>query len=124
MPRFRTLDQLEPDGKPVLLRVDFNVPMKNGRVTDATRIERALPTIRELKAKGAKVVLLSHFGRPKGKCVPEMSLAPLVEPISAALGGETVGFASDCVGPAAEAAAAALQPAQVLLLENLRFHAG
>ncbi|MEX2632058.1 MAG: phosphoglycerate kinase [Tistlia sp.] len=124
MPRFKTLDQLQPDGKAVLVRVDFNVPMKDGRVTDATRIERALPTIRDLQAKGAKVVLLSHFGRPKGRRVPELSLAPLVEPLAQALGGEAVAFASDCVGDAAERAVADLAPGRVLLLENLRFHEG
>ncbi len=124
MPRFRTLDQLEPADQAVLVRVDFNVPMRDGKVTDTTRIERALPTLRDLKAKGAKVVLLSHFGRPKGQRVPEMSLKPLVGPLSAALGGEAVGFAADCVGEAAEQAVAELEPGQVLLLENLRFHAG
>jgi phosphoglycerate kinase len=124
MPRFKTLDDLEPAGRAVLVRVDFNVPMKDGRVTDATRIERALPTIRDLQAKGAKVVLLSHFGRPKGKRVPEMSLAPLVEPLSRALGGEAVAFASDCIGAPAEQAASELAAGGVLLLENLRFHAG
>lgn len=123
MPRFKTLDDLEPAGRAVLVRVDFNVPMQDGRVTDATRIERALPTIRDLQAKGAKVVLLSHFGRPKGERVPEMSLAPLVEPLSRALGGEAVAFASDCVGAQAEQAVSGLSAGGVLLLENLRFHA-
>jgi len=124
MPAFRTLDQLDVSGKTVLVRVDFNVPMADGQVTDATRIERAVPTIRRLTEAGAKVVLLSHFGRPKGKRVADQSLRPLVEPLSRALGGQTVAFAEDCVGPAAEAAVAALPPGGVLLLENLRFHAG
>src|SRR5258705_5196772 len=100
---FKTLDDLEVSGKRVLVRVDLNVPMKDGKVTDATRIERAAPTIAELAAKGAKVVVLSHFGRPDGKPVAEMSLRPLVEPLAAAL-GKPVAFAEDCIGPLAEAA--------------------
>src|SRR5258708_881011 len=95
---FKTLDDLDVSGKRVLVRVDLNVPMKDGRVTDATRIERAVPTLAELAAKGAKVVVLSHFGRPDGKRVPEMSLKPLVEPLSQAL-GKPVAFAEDCIGP-------------------------
>lgn len=118
---FKTIDQVDVAGKRVLVRVDLNVPMKDGRVTDATRIERAVPTLAELTGKGAKVIVLSHFGRPDGKRVPEMSLKPLVEPLAAAL-GKPVAFAEDCVGPIAEAAVAALKPGEVLLLENLRFH--
>ena len=118
---FKTIDQVEIAGKRVLVRVDLNVPMKNGKVTDATRIERAVPTLIELADKGAKVVVLSHFGRPDGKRVPEMSLKPLVEPLAEAL-GKPVAFAEDCVGPLAEAAVAALKAGEVLLLENLRFH--
>ena len=100
---------------------DLNVPMKNGKVTDATRIERAAPTVAELANKGARVVVLSHFGRPDGKRVPEMSLRPLVEPLAAAL-GKPVAFAEDCIGPQAEDAVRALNAGKVLLLENLRFH--
>ena len=118
---FRTIDALDVSGKRVLVRVDLNVPMKNGKVTDATRIERAVPTIAELAAKGARVVVLSHFGRPDGKRVPEMSLKALLEPLSAAL-GKPVAFAEDCVGPQAEDAVRAMKPGDVLLLENLRFH--
>ena len=118
---FKTIDQVDVAGKRVLVRVDLNVPMKNGQVTDATRIERAVPTLIELADKGAKVVVLSHFGRPDGKRVPEMSLKPLVEPLATAL-GKPVAFAEDCVGPIAEAAVAALKPGEVLLLENLRYH--
>jgi phosphoglycerate kinase len=121
MSNFKTIDSERVQGKRVLVRVDLNVPMKNGKVTDATRIERAAPTLRELADKGAKVVVLSHFGRPDGKRVPEMSLKPLIEPLSKAL-GKPVAFADDCVGPQAEAAVKALQPGDVLLLENLRFH--
>jgi phosphoglycerate kinase len=118
---FKTLDDLDVSGKRVLVRVDLNVPMKNGKVTDATRIERAVPTLAELAAKGARVIVLSHFGRPDGKRVPEMSLKPLVEPLSKAL-GRPVAFAEDCIGPVAEEAARGLKPGEVLLLENLRFH--
>jgi phosphoglycerate kinase len=121
MSDFRTIDAEKVKDKRVLVRVDLNVPMKNGKVTDATRIERAAPTLSELSSKGAKVIVLSHFGRPDGKRVPEMSLKPLVEPLSKAL-GKPVAFADDCVGPAAEAAVSALKPGEVLLLENLRFH--
>jgi phosphoglycerate kinase len=118
---FKTIDSLAVSGKRVLVRVDLNVPMKNGQVTDATRIERVAPTLKELAGKGARVVVLSHFGRPDGKRVPEMSLKPLVEPLSKAL-GMPVAFADDCVGAAAEAAVRALKNGEVLLLENLRFH--
>lgn len=124
MSRFRTIDDLAVEGKRVLLRVDLNVPMKDGQVSDATRIARLLPTIGELRARGARVILLSHFGRPKGASVPEMSLAPLVAPLSAALDSPAVAFAEDCVGPEAAAAVAAVVDGGVLLLENLRFHAG
>src|SRR5258708_5760558 len=118
---FKTLDDLEVSGKRVLVRVDLNVPMKNGKVTDAPRIERAVPALAELAAKGARGIVLSHFGRPDGKRVPEMSLKPLVEPLSTAL-GRPIAFAEDCIGPVAEEAARALKPGDVLLLENLRFH--
>ncbi|WP_421995049.1 phosphoglycerate kinase [Reyranella sp.] len=118
---FNTIDTIDLAGKRVLVRVDLNVPMKAGKVTDATRIERAAPTLKELAAKGARVVVLSHFGRPDGKRVPEMSLKPLVEPLAAAL-GKPVAFAEDCIGPLAEDAVRTLKPGDVLLLENLRFH--
>jgi len=121
MTKFKTIDSEKVQGKRVLVRVDLNVPMKNGKVTDATRIERAAPTLKELADKGAKVVVLSHFGRPDGKRVPEMSLKPLVEPLAKAL-GKPVAFAEDCIGPQAETAVKALKPGEVLLLENLRFH--
>ncbi len=121
---FATLDEIEVAGKRVLVRVDLNVPMPDGRVGDRTRIDRVAATLSELVAGGARVVLLSHFGRPKGKPVPAMSLAPLAQPLSDALGGHAVAFASGCVGEAAESAVAALADGEVLLLENLRFHAG
>jgi phosphoglycerate kinase len=121
---FATIDQVDVKGKRVLLRADLNVPMKDGKVEDATRIERLAPTIRELADKGARVVVLSHFGRPKGKPDPKESLRPLVPALQAALGGRTVHFADDCIGAAAERAADALRPGEVLLLENTRFHKG
>jgi phosphoglycerate kinase len=123
MPRFRTLDDLDVAGKRVLLRADLNVPMQDGKVSDATRIERLVPTIEELIAKRAKIVVMSHFGRPKGKPDPAFSLRPLVAPLSAALGGRSVAFAEDCVGPAAQRVVDALPEGGVALLENLRFHA-
>jgi phosphoglycerate kinase len=121
MSDFKTIDSERVQGKRVLVRVDLNVPMKNGTVTDATRLSRAAPTLKELADKGARVIVLSHFGRPDGKHVPEMSLRPLVEPLATAL-GKPVAFADDCIGPQAEAAVKALKPGDVLLLENLRFH--
>ncbi|KQP23693.1 phosphoglycerate kinase [Methylobacterium sp. Leaf102] len=124
MTAFRTLDDAGAlNGKRVLLRVDVNVPMENGRVTDATRIERIVPTIHEIVDKGGRVVLLAHFGRPKGKPVASESLKPVVATIAAHL-GRPVAFAEDCVGPAATEAVGALKDGQVLLLENTRFHAG
>src|SRR6266850_1751334 len=123
MLRFRTLDELDVANKRVLLRADLNVPVKDGKVTDATRIERLAPTIEVLLAKNAKVIVMSHFGRPKGPD-PALSLRPLVEPLSRAIGGRPVQFAPDCVGPEAERVVAALKPGEVALLENLRFHKG
>jgi len=124
MADFRTLDELDPAGKRVLVRVDLNVPMANGEVTDATRIERAAETIVELSGKGARVVVLSHFGRPKGRAESSMSLAPIAPELSKALGGTPVAVAPDCVGPVALAAIAELADGGILLLENLRFHKG
>ena len=123
MTSFNTLDDIDLSGKRVLTRVDLNVPMENGRVTDATRIERVLPTIRDIAARGGKVVLLAHFDRPKGKVVPEMSLAGVVSTLSQLL-GKNVSFGTDCIGPMAEAAVSALKNGDVVLLENTRFHAG
>ncbi|MEZ5824393.1 MAG: phosphoglycerate kinase [Geminicoccaceae bacterium] len=124
MAEFRTLDGLDVSGRRVLVRVDFNVPMQDGEVTDATRIERAATTIRELSEGGAKTVIMSHFGRPKGTEQPSMSLAPIAPVLAEVLGGRPVAFTSDCIGDEAEAAVASLQPGDILLLENLRFHAG
>jgi phosphoglycerate kinase len=123
MPDFRTLDDGDFAGKRVLLRVDLNVPVKDGKVTDATRIERVAPTIRELSDKRAKVILLAHFGRPKNGPDPALSLRPIAAAVGAAI-GRGVGFAGDCIGEAARAAVAGMAEGDVLLLENTRFHKG
>jgi phosphoglycerate kinase len=122
MGSFRTLDQADVKGKRVLLRVDLNVPMENGKVTDATRIERVAPTITELAGKGAKVVILAHFGRPKGPD-PKESLKPVAAAVEHVV-KRPVAFAEDCIGPTAEAAIAAMKPGDILCLENTRFHKG
>ena len=121
---FRTLDDVSDlSGKAALVRVDFNVPMEDGNVTDDTRLKAALPTIHRLREAGAKVVLLAHFDRPKGERVPSMSLKPVVQPLELLLHGP-VRFADDCVGDEAKAAVADLDAGGVLLLENVRFHKG
>ncbi len=121
---FLTLDDINANGKRILVRVDLNVPLTgDGTVSDATRIERVAPTITELAAKGGKVILLAHFGRPKGASVPEMSLRPIAQAVSNVVGRE-VAFADDCIGLAAESAIAAMKDGDVLLLENTRFHKG
>ena len=121
---FKTLDDVSDlHGKTALVRVDFNVPMDNGVITDDTRLRVAVPTIQKLLAKGAKVALLAHFDRPKGKVVPEMSLRPIAAPLSALI-GKTVAFARDCVGPEAIDLLKSIPADAVALLENVRFHAG
>ena len=122
MAKFRTIDDLDVKSKRVLVRADLNVPMKDGIVTDTSRIDRQAPTIRDLAARGARFIVCSHFDRPKGKVVPSMSLAPVAAPLAKAV-DRPVAFASDCVGPVAEEAAAKLKDGEVLLLENTRFHA-
>jgi phosphoglycerate kinase len=119
---FRRIEDA-PNNKTALVRVDFNVPMADGRVSDDTRLRAALPTIRALQAKNCKIALLAHFDRPKGKRVPEMSLRPVAAPLAKLLGAH-VTFADDCVGEAAKAAISALPADSVILLENTRFHAG
>ncbi|MEO0999295.1 MAG: phosphoglycerate kinase [Pseudomonadota bacterium] len=120
---WKTLDEVALAGRRVLIRVDINVPVEDGRVTDATRIEKIVPTVRDVTAAGGRAILLAHFGRPKGKRVPEMSLALTQGALEAALGAP-VAFAGDCIGAEAEAAVAALPEGGVLLLENTRFHGG
>ncbi len=120
---WKTLDEMDLSGKVVLVRVDINVPVENGKVTDTTRIDKIVPTVKDIMEAGGKPVLLAHFGRPKGKVVPEMSLRPLVPALSQALGCP-VQFAEDSIGGPAKKAVAALQAGEVLLLENTRFHAG
>ncbi|MGB0498014.1 MAG: phosphoglycerate kinase [Rubricella sp.] len=117
------LQEMELAGKRVLVRLDLNVPMEDGRITDDTRITRAAPTVKAILQAGGTPVILSHFGRPKGKVVPEMSLKPLVEPLAKAVGA-FVRFAPDCTGPVAAEAVAATPAGDAILLENTRFHAG
>ena len=123
----RTIDQLIEngiEGRLILLRADLNVPLdENMNVGDKTRLERVLPTLRELSAAGARIAILSHFGRPKGNIVPEMSLAPVAKALGQLLGSD-VALTSDCIGEAAEAACKALKPGDILVLENTRFHPG
>jgi phosphoglycerate kinase len=120
---FRTLDDANVAGKRVLLRVDLNVPMENGKVTDATRIDRVLPTIREIATKGGRIILLAHFGRPKGGPDEANSLRPVAAALAERL-ATPVAFAPDCVGEAATSAIAAMEDGDALLLENTRFHKG
>jgi phosphoglycerate kinase len=120
---FHTLEDAELQGKRALVRVDFNVPMADGEVSDDTRLRAAVPTIEKLRAGGAKVILLAHFDRPKGKVVASMSLKPIAGALAKVL-DRPVAFAEDCIGPKARAAVNALEPGGVLLLENVRFHAG
>jgi phosphoglycerate kinase len=119
----KTLDDVAVSGLRVLVRADLNVPVQNGQIADLTRIERLAPTIRELSDKGAKVIVCSHFDRPKGKPDPALSLRPMAAALSAVL-GKPVTFAEDCIGPAAEQAVAQLTDGEILVLENTRFHAG
>jgi phosphoglycerate kinase len=123
MSNFRTLDHADVKSKRVLLRVDLNVPIHDGKVSDATRIERVLPTIRELSDKGGRVILLAHFGRPKGGADVANSLRPVAAAVSEHL-GRPVGFAADCIGDVAVEAIAKMNDGDVLLLENTRFHKG
>src|SRR5215470_14793632 len=119
---FHTLDEADLHGKRVLLRVDLNVPMENGQVSDATRLERVAPTIAEIADKGGKVILLSHLGRPKGRNSKD-SLKPVAGALASVL-NRPVDFADDCIGPTAEAAVNAMKSGDVVCLENTRFHSG
>lgn len=124
MTEFKTIDDLAVQGKRVLVRADLNVPIRDGRVGDATRIERTAPGLIELAGKGAKVIVLSHLGRPGGRVDDGLSLRPVAEALGHALGGQTVAFSADCIGGQAEAAVAAMREGDIVLLENLRFHGG
>jgi phosphoglycerate kinase len=119
----KSVTDIEVKGKRVLVRVDYNVPIKDGKVADDTRIVAAMPTLKYLLDQGAAVILCSHLGRPKGVPDPQYSLKPVADHLSALL-GKPVAFAKDCIGPEAEKAAQSLKPGDVLLLENTRFHAG
>ena len=120
---FRTLDGVDVNAKRALVRVDFNVPMHDGKVTDDSRVRAALPTIERLREGGAKVILIAHFDRPKGRRVETMSLKPVAAPLSKLIGAP-VAFAGDCVGDQVRVAVGAMNNGDVLLLENLRFHPG
>ena len=122
MSTFKTLDDLDVAGKTVLVRADLNVPMSDGKVSDTTRLDRLAPTLVELADKNAKVVIMSHFGRPKGKRTEKDSLKPVAAALSISLDGRPVGFADDCIGAPAASAVEALPLGGVLVLENLRFH--
>lgn len=124
MKPFKTLDDMgDIAGKVVLVREDLNVPMKDGAVTDDTRLRAAVPTINELADRGAKILILAHFGRPKGERNPNYSLGPVADPLASVL-GRPVRFIADCVGSIAETAVADMQPGEIALLENTRFYAG
>src|SRR5258705_1302165 len=120
MPKFRTLDDVDVKGKRVLLRIDLNVPMEQGHVSDATRLERVATTIIEISGKGGKVMLLAHFGRPKGRD-PKGSLKPVAAALAQVI-ERPIGFADDCIGEAAQKAVAAMKDGDILCLENTRFH--
>jgi len=122
MTAFRTIDDLDVAGKRVLVRADLNVPMKEGKVTDTTRIDRTVPTLTELAKRGAKVIVMSHLGRPKGQKKPEFTLKPVADALAASL-GRPVAFATDCIGPEAEAVVNAMNDGDVAMLENVRFYA-
>ncbi len=124
MMKIKTIDDLDVAGKRALVRADLNVPMKDAQVTDATRIARTVPTLVELADKGARVIVLSHLGRPKGRVVDSLTLRPVAAALGAAMAGRPVAFAADCVGPDAATVAAAMADGDIVMLENLRFHAG
>ena len=121
---FKTLDNIECRGRRVIVRGDLNVPVRDGRVTDTTRLNRLAPTLNELSRKGARIAVVSHFDRPKGQIVADMSLRPIAGALSVALGGLPVDFVDDCVGDTARAAIDNLSDGGLVLLENLRFHVG
>ncbi len=119
----KTLNDIDIDGKRVLLRADYNVPIKDGVIQSDFRIQQSIPTIKALQEKGCKIVIISHLGRPKGKAEPQFSLKPVAKSLSKLLGSK-VTFISDCIGDSVRSAAQKLQTGEVLLLENLRFYEG
>ncbi|MBL4692191.1 MAG: phosphoglycerate kinase [Magnetovibrio sp.] len=123
MSKFKTIDDLDVSGKRVLLRADLNVPMQDGKPSDTTRIDRTVPTINELTKRGAKVIILTHFGRPNGQVVPDLTLKPVAVAMASALGRD-VAFATDTIGDSANAVVGAMKDGDVAMLENVRFHAG
>ena len=122
--RYKGIDQVDVNGLRVIVRADLNVPLAKGQVSDATRIERLIPTLDDLSKRGAKVIVLSHLGRPDGQKKPEFSLSPVAEKLNELMGGNRVRFVPDSIGAEAKAAVAALKPGEILLLENLRFYPG
>ncbi|MFM2423211.1 MAG: phosphoglycerate kinase, partial [Pseudomonadota bacterium] len=121
--KLKTIDGTDVAGKRVIVRADLNVPAEGGRVTDTTRLDRLVPGLKALSARGAKVVVISHFGRPKGGPAAEFSLKPVADALGVVM-KRPVGFAQDCIGPKAQAAVGALKAGDVIVLENLRFHKG
>jgi phosphoglycerate kinase len=121
---YKGIDDVDVSGKRVIVRADLNVPLTGGQVGDATRIERLLPTLNALSARGAKVIILSHLGRPDGRRDPQYSLRPVAERLGAMMSGKSIRFVDESTGPAAHSAVDALRPGEILVLENLRFHPG
>jgi phosphoglycerate kinase len=121
---YKGIDDIDVAGKRVVVRADLNVPLAKGQVSDATRIERLIPTLKALCERGAKVIVLSHLGRPDGQKKPEYTLRPVAEKLDSMMGGRRVHFATDCIGPDVKNAIAAINPGEVLLLENLRYYPG
>jgi phosphoglycerate kinase len=121
--KLKTTQGLDVNGKRVLIRADLNVPVRDGEVTDATRLERLLPGLKDLANRGAKVIVISHFGRPKGRPDPQFSLRPVADKLSKIIGRPVV-FAPDCIGQVAEKVVGSLRPGDIAVLENLRFHPG
>ena len=121
---FKTIDDVDLSGKRVIVRADLNVPLAQGQISDATRIERLIPTLETLAGRGAKVIVLSHLGRPDGEKTPEFSLAPVARKLEDMLGGAPVRFIDDCIGADVGNAVAAMQPGEIAVLENLRFYPG
>jgi phosphoglycerate kinase len=121
--KLKSTDNLDVNGKRIIVRADLNVPVKDGRVSDATRLERLVPGLQDLAKRGARVIVISHFGRPKGAPDPQFSLRPVAAKLAELL-AQPVAFAEDCIGEPAERTVAALRPGQIAVLENLRFHKG